>query len=83
MGNLRLQCECANEILLVEKFDSDEEIFFMYYYLNPIKYNLWRRLKFLFTGYLTAGEIILSYDKAKLLAEYIKINTQPYVKKEK
>lgn len=69
MQDIKLDCECHNEILSVDSFDS--EFTFVVYYYTPIRYSLWRRIKFLFSGRITYNEVILSAENASILADFI------------
>lgn len=72
---IRLDCECKTEILSVDHFDN--EFYFVVFKYTPIRYSLWRRIKFLFSGHVTYNEVILSAENASKLADFInnRINT--------
>lgn len=75
MENIKLDCECHNEILVVDQWE-DEFCFAVYKY-SPIRYSLWRRINFLFSGHINYNEVILSAENASKLADFInnRINT--------
>lgn len=75
MQDIKLDCECHNEILCVDSFD--EQFTFVVYKYAPIRYSLWRRINFLFSGRITYNEVILSAENASKLADFItnQINT--------
>ncbi len=71
MTDIKLPCECNNEILSVSRWDDEDEFIFVVYYYAPIRYSLWRRIKFLFSGHITYNEVILSAENASKLADFI------------
>ena len=75
MEDIKLDCECHNEILCVDTYEN--EFTFVVYYYAPIRRSLWRRIKFLFSGYFPFNEVILSAENASKLADFInnRINT--------
>ena len=71
MDNIKLDCECRNEILNVSRWNDEDEFYIVVYYHWPIRYSLWRRIKFLFSGHITYNEVILSAENASKLADFI------------
>jgi hypothetical protein len=69
MAEIKLQCECYNEILQVE--ESEGDFWLVVYKYSPVRYSLWRRLKFLFRGRITYNEVVLSAENASKLADFI------------
>ena len=70
MTEIKLTCECHNEILCVDTWEND--FTFVVYKYAPIRYSLWRRIKFLFSGHIEYNEVILSAENASKLADFIK-----------
>ena len=69
MAEIKLQCECYNEILQVE--ESEGDFWLVVYKYSPVRYSLWRRIKFLFSGHITYNEVALSAENASMLADFI------------
>ena len=64
-------CDCGNEIMEVD-YDYETKTFWFYQFkYSPIRYSLWRRIKFLFSGYIGYNEISLDHTNAKYIADYI------------
>ncbi len=72
-------CDCNSELILCSKFehDYDKEIYLCIYtagQFNP-KPTIWERLKYCFyhlkTGKKYEDQIILSFDKAKQLGNWL------------
>jgi hypothetical protein len=74
MKELKLSCECNSEILNVSQWDDEDEFIFVVYYYAPIRYSIWRRIKFLFSGNISYNEVILSGHNASKLADFITNN---------
>jgi len=69
-------CDCGNEIMEVDYDAESKEFWFYQFKYLPIRYSLWRRLKFLFSGYIGYNEIVLNQENAKYIADYINTNIE-------
>ena len=70
---LTVQCECSNEIILLEHDWEDDLYYFSIYYLNRSS-SLWNRLrhawKVLTTGEPYGDQVVLTQEKAESLGDF-------------
>jgi hypothetical protein len=75
-------CNCNSEMVLLKKFEEDKEINLMIYTIGQYvpKPNLWQRLKYcwyhLSTGKRYEDQIVLDYEKAQSISEWLFCNAQ-------
>lgn len=74
---IRLDCECHNEIFSMTIIDEENVFAVSVYKYASVRYSLWRRIRFLFSGVVEYNEVILSAENASKLADFInnRINT--------
>ena len=66
-----ISCDCGSEILKVEYWEEDSSYCFITFRHSPLKYSLWRRLKFLLRGIVEYNEIILGESQINELRTFI------------
>jgi hypothetical protein len=78
-----LLCDCENEVLLLKRFVNDDykKIYLSIYTFGQFKKkpNIWMRLKYcwyhLKSGKKYEDQIILDFEKAKQVGEWLSLNT--------
>lgn len=69
--DIYLPCTCEADVLRVQKFDGEDEIYLCVYSFMSQKFNIFDRLKILFGGRLKTCDIILTEENFNKLKTII------------
>ena len=80
-NKLLVRCECGSEYMEIDHWD-DKTFCFTQFSYAPLKHSFRKRIKFLFTGEVSYNEIILDYESATEIMDFINENIKSNVEKE-
>ena len=67
---LFLTCACEADILKIEKWSDDEDVFLTVFSYQSLRYSFWERLIFLFGGKTKTSSIILDKKQFNKLKKF-------------
>ena len=71
MGDkLYLSCQCNSEVLTLDRFEDEEEIYLTIYSHSGERYSFWERVKILFGGKVRTADLVISYEDFEKIKQF-------------
>ena len=67
---LHLDCSCGGEVLRVEKFEDEDEVYLTVFSFQNLKLSFWGKLRYLFGCRTQTCELVLTSEEFKKLKDF-------------
>lgn len=69
-NKLYLSCQCNSEVLTLDRFEDEEEIYLTVYSHSGERYSFWERVKILFGGKVRTADVVLSIEDFEKIKQF-------------
>ena len=67
---LHLDCLCGGEVLKVEKFEDEDEVYLTVFSFQTMRLSFWEKIKYLFGCKMQTCDLVLSAEEFKKLKDF-------------